>query len=112
MQTTTDDIQIFELLEAAGLANFAPDAPQAFFFRHEDVVHLFLFQPIDPGKGVRLLTLDQGPGAPELEQDVLPFLLNLPERHPAECQLKTEALRITELLLLSKNYRMRFFDAH
>lgn len=112
MKITTDDLLIFELLEKAGLADFDPVQPNAFWFRHEERAHLLLFQPTDPGKGCSLFTMSSEPGHKELESELLPLLIGLPERHTAECWLKAEALRITELMIMSRDYRLRFFDAH
>lgn len=112
MDSTTDDLYIFDLLERAEMAAFSPTEPQAFWFRHEERAHLLLFQPHEPGKGCTLFTMSNEPGHKELESELLPLLIALPERHTAESWLKAEALRITELMILSRDYRLRFFDAH
>jgi hypothetical protein len=56
--------------------------------------------------------MNKEPGHNELERELLPQLIALPERHEQEAWMKSEALRITELLIHSKNYGLRFFDAH
>ncbi|MCU0431834.1 MAG: hypothetical protein MUC87_00100 [Bacteroidia bacterium] len=112
MELITDDLQIFELLEKAGKADFDPSQPHVLWFRHDDRAHLFLFQPQAPGRGCRLYLMNKEPGHNELERELLPQLIALPERHEQEAWMKSEALRITELLIHSKNYGLRFFDAH
>ena len=112
MEHITDDLVLFELLEKAGEADFDPMQPHTCWFRFEERAYLILFQPQEPGKGCSLFAMSKEPGHKELEAELLPYLIALPERHDAERWLKTEALRITELMILSRDYRLRFFDAH
>lgn len=111
MQLITDDVAIFAFLEKTGQASFDPLKPVALEFRTEQQQVLLIFNPREELKGCRLYLLDLHSADTEIESELLPALLALPEE-PEYATLKNDALSLVEMLINRRNSGRLFYDAH
>jgi hypothetical protein len=111
MRIITDDIEVFSFLEKADAISFDPDKNEVLWFSHETFSALFLFCANGKFKGCKLFLLEKNFLREELEKNLLPALLTLPD-DPGYSFLKNKALAITENLIAGKLNEQLFFDAH
>lgn len=109
MRIITNDIEVFNFLEKAKQVSFDPVKNEVFEFFHEANWCLFLFCVTGKSKGCKLFLLEKEFLSLELEKNLLPALLNLPDEMEF---LKNKALEIAERLIIRRNNEQLFFDAH
>lgn len=111
MQELTDDLEIFVLLEKAGLAGFDPSSALVREYYFDSQFLLLLFCPSGIHKGCRLFICPQQDIEREAEEFLLPRLLALPDSGTYDT-IKSAALAIAEQIISQRNSTRLFFDAH
>lgn len=111
MRVLRDDIEIFRLLENAGVAAFDPSRPCVLEFVQEENRALLLFNPSGELKGCRLYLIAEKDLSKEAEKLLIPELLSLDDNHGYDL-LKNKALAIVEHILRDKKSDQLYFDGH
>ncbi|CAN5241723.1 hypothetical protein BH09BAC5_BH09BAC5_06570 [soil metagenome] len=111
MRVIRCDVEIFDLLEKAGLAQFDTTRSQVFDFTFEDFWHLLIFSRHEIFTGCTLFVIEKQNLFSELQQELIPALLNI-EAGPENEELLTDSLMLIEQLLIMKSNEYCYFDGH
>ncbi|MDQ3110905.1 MAG: hypothetical protein M3R17_13515 [Bacteroidota bacterium] len=111
MKIIRNDIEVFDILEKANVADFDPAKLLVLDFIYKETWHLLLFNPTGELKGCCLFLISEKDLTIEAEKLLIPELLALDDKHGYDL-LKTKALEIVEYVLRDKKSTGLYFDSH
>jgi hypothetical protein len=111
MKILRNDLEVFDILEKANVADFDPVKQLVLDFIYKETWHLLLFNPSGELKGCLLFLIAEKDLITEAEKLLIPELLALDDKHDYD-KLKTEALAIVENILHTKKSDRLYFDGH
>ena len=111
MKTLSDDNEIFFFLEKAGKVSFDMTLPQFFDFEFENEICFLIFCPGKIFRGCFLFIIPVHELQRELREELIPTLINLPEKSELT-ELRSQALDRAEALLSGRKLDVGYFDAH
>jgi hypothetical protein len=111
LQTLTDQVRIFTLLEAASRADFDPKCVHVDVFSTDHNTAFLVFCPDGIAKGALLFLMEKPLLPGELERELLPQIMNIHGDVHADVlrELAEEKIRA---LIENKPATGYFFDAH